>query len=52
MRIQFVSSFSPFYQMLAGYFYYIVPTGYDPTKPVGTGAIQVQDLQPGRAKYL
>jgi peptide/nickel transport system substrate-binding protein len=47
VRITLASPFSPFYQMLAGYYFYIVPTGYDPKRPVGTGPFKYQSFTPG-----
>ncbi len=47
LRISFQSPFSPFYQMLAGYFFYIAPIGYDPAKPVGTGPFKFKSFTPG-----
>ena len=47
LRVSLASSFSPFYQMMAGYYFYIVPTGYDPKRPVGTGPFKYQSFTPG-----
>lgn len=43
----FFSPFSPFVQVLCNYYYYIVPVGYDPKHPVGTGPFKYESFTPG-----
>ena len=47
VRITFETPYSIFYQVLAGYFFYIVPVGYDPKKPIGTGPFKYHSFTPG-----
>jgi peptide/nickel transport system substrate-binding protein len=44
----FSSPFSPFVQLLADYYYFVVPVGYDPAHPVGTGPFKYQSFTPGQ----
>jgi peptide/nickel transport system substrate-binding protein len=44
----FLSAFSPFVQVLCNYYYYVVPVGYDPKHPVGTGPFKYQSFTPGQ----
>lgn len=43
----FHSPFSPFVQLLADYYYFIVPIGYDPAHPIGTGPFKYESFSPG-----
>ncbi|HXY46170.1 MAG TPA: ABC transporter substrate-binding protein [Acidimicrobiales bacterium] len=43
----FRSPFSPFVQVLCNYYYYIVPVGYDPKNPIGTGPFKYKSFTPG-----
>lgn len=44
----FSSPFSPFVQLLADYYYFVVPVGYDPAHPVGTGPFKYQSFTAGQ----
>ncbi len=39
--------FSTFFQLLGAYYYAIVPVGYDPKRPVGTGPFKYKSFVPG-----
>jgi peptide/nickel transport system substrate-binding protein len=47
VRFPFTSAFSPFPQLLADYYYFVVPVGYDPKHPVGTGPFKYKSFTPG-----
>ncbi len=47
VRFPFSSPFSPFVQLLADYYYFVVPVGYNPKKPVGTGPFKYKSFTPG-----
>jgi peptide/nickel transport system substrate-binding protein len=48
VRFPFTSPFSPFVQLLADYYYFVVPVGYDPQRPVGTGPFKYKSFTPGQ----
>jgi peptide/nickel transport system substrate-binding protein len=44
----FVSPFSPFVQLIADYYYFVVPVGYNLQHPVGTGPFKFESFTPGQ----
>ena len=50
LQIPMTSPYASFIDQLASYFYflYVVPTGYDPKKAIGTGPFKLQSFSPGR----
>ncbi len=48
VRFSFRSPFSPLVQVLCNYYYFIVPVGYDPRSPVGTGPFKYKSFTPGQ----
>lgn len=48
LRIPCTSPFSTFFETLAVYFYNVVPVGFDPKRPVGTGPFKYQSFLPGQ----
>ena len=44
----FHSPFAPLVQVLCNYYYYIVPVGYDPKDPIGTGPFKYKSFTPGQ----
>jgi len=47
VRLPFTSPFSAFYQVLADYLFFMVPVGYDPKHPIGTGPFKFKSFTPG-----
>jgi peptide/nickel transport system substrate-binding protein len=48
VRFPFKSPFSPFVQLLADYYYFVVPVGYNPKSPIGTGPFKYKSFTPGQ----
>jgi peptide/nickel transport system substrate-binding protein len=48
VRLPFSSPFSPLLQILGDGYFAIVPVGYDPKAPVGTGPFQFKSFTPGQ----
>src|SRR5262249_26154387 len=48
VKFPFTSPYSAFFQLLADYNYFIVPVGYDPKHPIGTGPFKYKSFTPGQ----
>jgi len=48
VKFPFTSPYSAFLQLLADYNYFIVPVGYDPKHPIGTGPFRYKSFTPGQ----
>jgi peptide/nickel transport system substrate-binding protein len=46
-RLPFSRPFSTLPALLAAYYYFVLPVGFDPTHPVGTGPYRYQSFSPG-----
>ena len=44
--------FLAFPEMLADFFYFVAPVGFDPKHPVGTGPFKYESFEPGVQVYL
>jgi peptide/nickel transport system substrate-binding protein len=54
LAVKFSKPYSIFYEALAGRFeyLYIVPIGYNPKKPIGTGPFKLKSFTPGRESTM
>ena len=52
MRIPCSSPFSILPAVLAGVYYYVIPTNFDPKHPVGTGPFVYKSFTPGQESYF
>jgi peptide/nickel transport system substrate-binding protein len=48
LRIPFKTPYAPFIDTLPCYYYHIIPVGYDPKNPVGTGPYKYKSFTPGQ----
>ena len=48
VRFPFASPFSPFVQLIADYYYFVVPVGYDVRRPIGTGPFKFDTFTAGQ----
>jgi peptide/nickel transport system substrate-binding protein len=48
VRVGCKTPFSTFYETLPNYFFFIIPVGYDPKHPVGTGPFKFKSFTPGQ----
>src|SRR5262249_34633735 len=48
VMLPFHTPFSPLLQVLGDYYFFVVPVGYDPTNPVGTGPFAYKAFTPGQ----
>jgi peptide/nickel transport system substrate-binding protein len=46
-RLTCHTPFATFPQVHPGFYFYIVPVGYDPKKPIGTGPFKYEEFSPG-----
>jgi len=52
VSVPFASPYATFDQALATYYFPIVPVGFDPAKPVGTGAFRYESFTPGQSMTM
>jgi peptide/nickel transport system substrate-binding protein len=51
-EVQFATPYATFPEALATYFFPIIPTGFTPTRPVGTGPFKYESFTPGEQLSL
>ena len=47
LEIPFAKPYSPLVEVLPNYYFFIVPTGFDPKHPIGTGPFRYESFTPG-----
>lgn len=47
VRVPCISAFATFVQVLAAYYFDIIPVGFDPKHPIGTGPFRFESFTPG-----